>query len=609
MLRYYHGLDKSPPPKAPSKDSPGIRSTVSASRSVFAATAHPKNSGNTHSKSVETSHVAALIGMSQPEVDKKLRQLIQDGKLQGILDQGGGQLIVPEKPASSAKPSKPISLTTPPLPESSAPFRAPTWMPLPAMAPIEDFLDPKESEEAKDYAASAKKVLILRTTDYVAYLNALLKANADEDIISESEGIDAIVNELLCFLAMKALGKSPLPSVKIHRAWRILVLTRPLAYIEMCKAMDMSSSFAIDEEKFDPDGGEGDSLHIMQSDMMKKRYEYTKTTYAALFQSQPPYEFWPPTSGAVVETSEVPYNHLEFLNEENLPLQDDDCSTMTESTISSHSSDVSQEPMRAGDVLNEFLFGWTLADRFMADLAKKNNEKDTLIAKRDQEIALLKNVMSPYRKLRQDKPEGVDQAVDVDQDIHKEVRADFGEDTSPPLPRQVRFEQAVDVDPDSKHQESTDSPSVCINAQDLSEVSEKSESEHVKETEIEAEDIEAETIATKTDSSKDLEVNSPPTDTEGLGWQKNGTNYFSERVGILAEAADRSLAGDLCTATTVEEEATFQKAPPSDTALIFHEDDKDIEMACVECILKGASGTRAFVRKKKASSWIEIRAS
>ena len=60
----------------------------------------------THSKCVEISHVASLVGMSQPALEEKLRQLIQDGKLQGILDQGEGQLIVTEKPASSTKPSK-----------------------------------------------------------------------------------------------------------------------------------------------------------------------------------------------------------------------------------------------------------------------------------------------------------------------------------------------------------------------------------------------------------------------------------------------------------------------------------------------------------------------
>jgi len=158
-------------------------------------------------------------------------------------------------------------------------------------------------------------------------LNALLKAHAAEDILSESKGIDAILNELLCFLAMKALGKSPVPSMRIHRAWRLLVLTRPLAYIEMCKVMDASSGFAINDENFDPnpEGDEDDSLDTILSNTTKERYESTKNTYAALFQSNPPSEFWPPSSdgGGVVERGEVPGNHLEFLNEENLPRDED----------------------------------------------------------------------------------------------------------------------------------------------------------------------------------------------------------------------------------------------------------------------------------------------
>ena len=275
ILRWYHGLDKSPCPKTP-----GNRSTVSASKDIGKA---PNR-------------------MNGPKTAKS---------------------------ASPKEPSRPISSTAPPtcIPESSGAFRAPTEKSPPIMAPIEDFLDPEDSEKAKKYAATAKKVLLLRTTDYVAYLNALLKAHAVEDILSESKGIDAILNELLCFLAVKALGKSPVPSMRIHRAWCLLVLTRPLAYIEMCKAMDASSGFAINDENFDPnpEGDEDDSLDTILSNTTKERYECTRITYAALFQSSPPSEFWPPTSGGggVVERGEVPGNHLEFLNEENLPRDED----------------------------------------------------------------------------------------------------------------------------------------------------------------------------------------------------------------------------------------------------------------------------------------------
>ena len=127
---------------------------------------------------------------------------------------------------------------------------------------------------------------------------------------------------------MKALGKKPVPSVKIHRAWRVLVQTRPLAYIEMCKAMDVSSGFAIDNENFDAEEDEDDSemsLSASSTCTIKERYESTRTTYAALFQSNPPSEFWPPTSGGggVVGRGEVLGNHLEFLNEENLPRNED----------------------------------------------------------------------------------------------------------------------------------------------------------------------------------------------------------------------------------------------------------------------------------------------
>ena len=385
ILIWYHGLgNEAPPSKAPSKDSPGNRSTASAKRSVFASMARP------FPKSIKFGNAAknplTVTAVSKSAAVEVVKEALE--KCDATAAAEDPATAAGTKPASPTEPSGPISSKTTKINSASFPPSSDallSQMPatrerlgskdsstgsstdssrasstesslsrkaiysmkkvlfggLDETKPSKDINKPissttpsvmaptlEESEDAKKYAATAKKVLLLRTTDYVAYLNALLKAHAVEAILSESKGIDAILNELLCFLSMKALGKSPVPGVKIHRAWRLLVLTRPLAYIEMCKAMDACSGFAINDENFDAEEDEDASQlsHSASSTcVIKERYECTRITYAALFQSNPPSEFWPPASGGgdVVGRGEVPENHLEFLNEENLPRDED----------------------------------------------------------------------------------------------------------------------------------------------------------------------------------------------------------------------------------------------------------------------------------------------
>ena len=395
IMRYYHGLDKSISTNATtSKGRPDDdRSTISANSSVssiFTAMSRPSTKNASKApKKVNGPKIAQPAASTKPSADAddalSIVEVQSDAESTNsfrptstttiYVQRKNGRMMAVDEMATA--PSLPSSYSPPPrpeakegLPKSKASLRPNTKKTKKTkktvVAPIEVILDPKESENAKNSAATAKKVLLLRKTDYFAYLNALLKAHAVEDILSKSGGIEIIINELLCFLALKALGKRPVPSVKIHRAWRVLVQTRPLAYIEMCKAMETSAGFviddngfAVDDEGFDPDMNQKDSS--IQADMIQERYESTRTTYAALFQSQPPSEFWPSTFDVVVEHDSD--NHLEFLNEENLHKklptclpQDEDGSDANSVGSSVGSDDISLKSMDAADLLDELQY-------------------------------------------------------------------------------------------------------------------------------------------------------------------------------------------------------------------------------------------------------------
>ena len=408
IMRYYHGLDKSLSTNATSsKGSPDDdRSTISANSSVssiFTAMSRPSTkTASKAPKKVNGPKITQPAASTKPSADAVDALGIVEVQSEAestnsfrptstttiYVQRKNGRMMAVDEMATA--PSPPSSYSSPPprpeakegLPKSKASLRPNTKKTKKTkktvVAPIEVILDPKESENAKNSAATAKKVLLLRKTDYFAYLNALLKAHAVEDILSKSGGIESIINELLCFLALKSLGKRPVPSVKIHRAWRVLVQTRPLAYIEMCKAMGTSagfaigdSGFAVDDEGFDPDMNQKDSLNSIQADMIQERYESTRTTYAALFQSQPPSEFWPSTFDVVVEHGSA--NHLEFLNEENLPKklpkclpQDEDGSDANSVGSSVGSDDISLKSMDAADLLDELQY---LANEHGIDMA------------------------------------------------------------------------------------------------------------------------------------------------------------------------------------------------------------------------------------------------
>ena len=168
----------------------------------------------------------------------------------------------------------------------------------------------KGSERARERAIAAKKVLVRNTSLYVSFINALLS----ETVLSISTSIDAIVDELLCFLAMLVQDnyQAFVPSFKIHYAHNILVEKCPDLYVEVCQSMGCKSHIPIVDAYF--------TNSVAGSEDLKARYELTRTCYAVFFKSKPPVEFWPAASSNSNEVARDE-KHLSFLNEENF---DDD---------------------------------------------------------------------------------------------------------------------------------------------------------------------------------------------------------------------------------------------------------------------------------------------
>jgi len=186
------------------------------------------------------------------------------------------------------------------------------------------------SDRARGCAIAAKKVLIRNTSLYVSFINSLLSAQVERDeyletVFSVSTCIDAIMNELLCFLAMLVQDSRQvfIPSSKIYYAHSVLVEECPQLYVEVCKAMGCESEIPMVDTYYT----------IIGDEDLKARYELTRASYAVFFKSKPPLEFWPAPSSTGgnevgVSIEDAGDNHLFFLNEESL--YDDDTGTFND---------------------------------------------------------------------------------------------------------------------------------------------------------------------------------------------------------------------------------------------------------------------------------------